>query len=241
VTAARRGNGERETTWDELPLLEGEARAGENLPLFAPTPPAEEPGPDERHRGGRRSEGAARSTRGAEPSEPGQQRVWVQTSLEPPAPGLPGVSPADALPAADDPEPRRVTRELPRLSERLLAGFADCVVHLAVLAGGLVAESLLGLQPTLGQWPGFAVFLLCFSFLYTTVPLAFWGQTPGMAWRGLRARDGGDRQLHFGQTALRWLGALATAALLGLPLLLAIGGRSFADRLSGSETFAEVS
>jgi uncharacterized RDD family membrane protein YckC len=128
----------------------------------------------------------------------------------------------------------------PAFLERVLAGLADGVLHLAVLAATVVAESLLGLQPAPSQWPGFLAFLLCFSFLYTTIPLAFWGQTPGMAWRGLRARDRLDGQLDFGQSALRWLGVWVTVALAGLPGLLALGGRSFADRLSRSETTAEA-
>lgn len=141
------------------------------------------------------------------------------------APGSPGTAPG--------------VRQSAPIVERLLAGLADGVVHIAVLASSLVAESLLGLQPEPRQWPGFAAFLVCFSFLYTTIPLAFWGQTPGMAWRGLRARDREDRSLAFGQTALRWLGALVTTALAGLPTLLAVaGGRSLADRLSGSVTVA---
>jgi hypothetical protein len=59
-----------------------------------------------------------------------------------------------------------------------------------------------------------------------------------MAWAGLVARSAGDANLSFGQTARRWLGAVLTAALLGLPALPAAGGkRSLADRLSDSDTF----
>jgi hypothetical protein len=125
----------------------------------------------------------------------------------------------------------------PSPAERLLGGLADLTVHLGVLAASLLAMSSLSLLPAPDQWPGFLVFLLCFSFLYHVVPLAFWGQTPGMAWRGLRARDAGGEPLSFGQSGLRWLGALVTVGLLGLPLLLALhGGGSLSDRASRSRT-----
>jgi hypothetical protein len=242
VTPHKRGNGDPDPAWDEVPLLEGDSeRAGENLPLFEPTARAEEPRAPERHRGSRRAETAARPPRGESDPVPADRDVWVQSTLDAAPPPAPAAAPARAAASTEGEAPAsRAPLPSPRLSERWLAGLADCVLHVAVIAGGLVAESLLGLQPGLRQWPGFLVFLLAFSFLYTTVPLAFWGTTPGMAWRGLRARDG-ERPLHFGQTALRWVGALATVALAGLPLLLSFGGRSLADRLSDSQTFADAS
>jgi hypothetical protein len=57
-----------------------------------------------------------------------------------------------------------------------------------------------------------------------------------MAAVGLVARSGRDQPLSFGQTGLRWLAGLATVALCGLPLVVALTGRSLADRLSGSST-----
>lgn len=87
---------------------------------------------------------------------------------------------------------------------------------------------------------GLAVFVAVFSFLYTVIPLAFWGRTLGMTRVGLVASGGDEPQgaLTFGQTALRWSGGLLTVALLGLPSLLALlGGRSLTDRLSGSRTW----
>lgn len=239
-----------EPGWDELPLRDSETeQAAENLPLFEPDP-ASERDPKPKRRGTRRPDSAVMAPAASEPplaldlgtaeavrAEP----VWVQTAIE----STPVHEDAEALrfDAADDDGTITAAgaAQRPPLGERLLAGLADGVLHLAVLASALVAESLLGLQPQPRQWPGFVAFLVFFSFLYTTVPLAFWGQTPGMAWRGLRARDQGDRPLAFGQTALRWLGALLTVGLVGLPSLLALGGRSLADRLSGSETIAEAS
>ncbi len=79
--------------------------------------------------------------------------------------------------------------------------------------------------------------MLAFSFLYTVVSLAFWGQTAGMAWFGLTARESPQFPLSFTQACIRWLGGLLTLSLAGLPLLLALGGRSLSDRLSRSKTF----
>lgn len=115
------------------------------------------------------------------------------------------------------------------------AGLADLAIHVAVMAVCGVAAWQLGLTPAVDQWPGYLGFAACFSFLYTSLPLAFWGQTPGMATSGLRAADG-ERQLAFSQTTMRWLAAWLTVATLGLPWLLARSGRPRADRLSRSET-----
>ncbi len=124
----------------------------------------------------------------------------------------------------------------PRLASRALAGALDLGLNLAVLVVALAGAWLLGVEPRLSLWPAAAVFLAVFSFLYLSLPLAFWGQTPGMAWAGHAARNEGDQPLTFGQTALRWLGSALTVLGLGLPLLLALAGGSLADRLSGSIT-----
>lgn len=122
------------------------------------------------------------------------------------------------------------------VSERLVAGGADVLVHAGLLAGVLIALTYLGAEPRLRYWPGLAGFLLCFSFLYVTLPLAFWGQTPGMVWSRLQARDQDDQPLTFTQTVLRWLAGITTVLLCGLPVLLALSGRSAADLLSRSHT-----
>ena len=84
---------------------------------------------------------------------------------------------------------------------------------------------------------GLLLFLLAWSFLYFVIALAFWGQTPGMAWAGVIARARAEEPLSFGQTVRRWAGAWLTWALAGLPGLLALTGRSLADRLSDSRTY----
>jgi hypothetical protein len=57
-----------------------------------------------------------------------------------------------------------------------------------------------------------------------------------MAWARLAAEGKDGEALTFDQTARRWLGALLTAATLGLPLLATNRRRSLSDRLSGSVT-----
>jgi uncharacterized RDD family membrane protein YckC len=128
-----------------------------------------------------------------------------------------------------------------RLGERFRAGAADLGLHLAVGLGALVGADLLGARPDLGDFPAVGLFLLAFSLFYTTVPLAFWGATPGMAWAGLVCRAPGEQTLSFGQTVRHWLGSLLTLGLLGLPTLLGFGGRpALSDRLAGTRTFRET-
>ena len=124
---------------------------------------------------------------------------------------------------------------------RVLASLADGAFLGAALVGGGLAAALLGVWPGAGALVPLALFALVFSFVYSVVPLAFWGRTPGMAVAGLVSRDADGGPLTFGQTGLRWLGGLLTLAAAGFPLFLALGplgGRSLADRLSGSRTWA---
>lgn len=159
---------------------------------------------------------------------------------EPPA--SPG-APAAAAPA---PAPRPVERpqllpppaELPAapLAARAKAAGGNLLVLAAVVAVQLLGVERLGATLRVADWPAYLAFLLAFSFLYSVIPLAFWGQTPGMVWAGIVARNLDDGPLAFGQTARRWLGGLLSCALLGLPALGALGGRSFSDWVSGSRT-----
>lgn len=141
-----------------------------------------------------------------------------------------GAEPEREVPAAAVYPPASV-------GSRLLAALADLGLHAVVLGLAVGGSALLGIRPERLPPLPLALFLFAFSFLYTVVPLAFWGQTPGMTWRGILARGGGSEPLTFTQTFLRWLGTLLTIGGLGLPLLLVFaGGRSLADRLSGTET-----
>lgn len=120
---------------------------------------------------------------------------------------------------------------------RLGAGLLDLAVQAGValvLVGGLLA---MGVRPGWRLLPALVVVLLVFSFLYTVIPLAFWGRTPGMAWRGLVSRSLDGERLTFAQTWWRWLGGVLTVASLGAALLAALEGDGLADRLSGSRTW----
>lgn len=119
---------------------------------------------------------------------------------------------------------------------RLLAGLIDLGILLSVAVSVWIGLHFLEVRVDSAAWLPAAIFLLSFSFLYFVFPLAFWGRTPGMSLVGLVARTPDNRPLTFGQTALRWVGSLGTAAGLGLPILLTLSGASFTDRVSGSRT-----
>ena len=167
----------------------------------------------------------------AAPPEPRQPEPVEPLSFdEPDEPPVPAARAAKARPGGRA-----------GLGRRISAAGADLVVHASVAVGVLVGCRFMGVHPVLSDWPAVALFLLSFSFLYTVVPLAFWGHTPGMAWAGLDARSRDGEPLAFDQTARRWIGGILTLLLLGLPLLLAFGGRSLSDLLSGSETLSSRS
>jgi uncharacterized RDD family membrane protein YckC len=171
----------------------------------------------------------------AEPVWPTPEEALAPAAAEPllfdeEAPPQEGPPPEPAGIAAIAGEPAR-------LRDRLRAGLADLAVHFGAGLAGVLGAELLGAQPALDDLPALGLYLAAFSFLYTAVPLAFWGHTPGMAWAGLASRSRGGEPLAFGQTVGRWLGGVATVAALGLPLVIALSGRSLADRLSGSSTY----
>ncbi len=120
--------------------------------------------------------------------------------------------------------------------ERLYAGLADLAVHLAVLVIVGAGMGSFGIVPSWQHVPPLLLFLLPFSFVYSVVPVAFWGQTPGMAWRELRCIGVDGLPLTAGQAILRWMGGLLTLLFCGLPALFLLTERSLADRLSGSRT-----
>ncbi|MEA2695697.1 MAG: hypothetical protein QOJ16_5084 [Acidobacteriota bacterium] len=182
----------------------------------------------------------------ASPPRPRPARLEALPA-ERPAPAMPAaprrpapvpVAPAPkAAPPAKEMEEDERTPGRAGLGSRLAAGLADLLVHAAIAAVALVGARLLGANPTPAEWPPMVIFLLAFSFLYTILPLAFWGQTLGMTWAGLLSRNRDGEPLTFDQTARRWFGGLLTAATLGLPLLLAGRGRTLTDLISSSNTF----
>lgn len=123
---------------------------------------------------------------------------------------------------------------------RLAAGLADLLIHAALAVVAVLGVRALHVRPAVSEWPAFAAFVVTFSFLYYVLPLAFWGHTPGMAWAGITSHNRDGEALTFDQTARRWLGGFLTTALLGLPLLVMIGGRSLADLISGSVTYVSA-
>lgn len=194
----------------DLPLsAPGPGEEPEELPVTPKRPPSREP-------------------RRAAPPEP------AADPISPSRAARSGPVPVPA--AADDGEPAP-RGEFAGRGRRAAAGLADLVVHAAVGVLAILGCRWLGVRPDLREWPAFAAFLLAFSFLYTVLPLAFWGHTPGMAWAAITSRNRNEEPLAFDQTIRRWLGGLLTFALIGLPLLLAPGGRALTDWISGSATY----
>jgi len=192
---------------------------------------------------------ARRAPRSAEPPEslplfPADE-VDELESAEVPPPVRPRPAPAahrepSPRPARPGERPQLVpapaTSPAASLGARAKAATGDLLVLAAVLATQVLGAERLGAPVRTADWPAYTAFLVAFSFLYWVIPLAFWGQTPGMVWAGIVARNLDDGPLAFGQTARRWLGALLSLALLGLPGLGALRGRSLADWVSGSRT-----
>lgn len=213
---------------DEPPFWETEPAAD------AHREPADTPARAAGPRPGLSEEGDDRPGAGGKGVETGEGAAdWADLEAGEPAGGAdeagraPGERPA-AVPAA--------------LTHRLAASLLDGGVLLVVTAGAILGAFLLGVRWQADDLPALGMFLLVFSFVYSVMPLAFWGRTPGMALARVLSRGADGGPLTFGQTALRWLAGLLTVALAGLPLLLslpALGGRSLADRLSGSHTWLQ--
>lgn len=175
------------------------------------------------------------------PPAAGSESFELSASREAPAAPAPA-PPLGPRPLPDPPAPARgnatgMALSAPPLVARLRATLANLVVYGGLLALVWLGLAAMGREVQLDDAPAVALFVLAFSFLYTVIPLAFWGQTPGMVWAGLVARCGESEPLAFGQTARRWLGGLLTLLLAGLPGLLALRGGSLTDRLSGSTTW----
>ncbi|HEV8579136.1 MAG TPA: RDD family protein [Thermoanaerobaculia bacterium] len=174
----------------------------------------------------------ARGARG--PAEPVLSESPARS--EPAPPPRKGLTPVPSPVSFEEPAP---ASEFASRGRRIAAGLADLLVHAAIGVAALLGAQWLGVRPTLSEGPALAVFVLAFSFLYTVLPLAFWGYTLGMAWAGISARNRDGEPLSFDQTARRWLGGLLTVLLLGIPLFVTGSRRSLTDVLSGSGTYPE--
>lgn len=202
-----------------------------------------EPAEDERPpRRPRKSKvpGQEPASAGARPAPPDPtphpDRTEAETATAEPLPLFGAAKRAEAEAASHPDPPRSEAGPAGLLVRRLAAGAIDLGVFgtaLGCLIGGV---AVMGLPLRLWQAPAYGLVLGLFSFLYLVLSLAFWGQTPGMAYQRLRAQTDDGRPLTFGQAGLRWIGGTATVLLLGLPALLALrDGGSLADRVSGSE------
>jgi uncharacterized RDD family membrane protein YckC len=141
-------------------------------------------------------------------------------------------------PKSEASEPRPERSPSVRIRDRFGAGLVDLAAIGGACAAAFAGAWGLGARPDAADSPAFLAFALSFSFLYTVLPLTFWGQTPGMAASGIVARSRESAPLTIRQCFMRWLGGLLTVAFLGLPSLLALTHSSLADRMSGSRIAA---
>jgi uncharacterized RDD family membrane protein YckC len=166
------------------------------------------------------------------------------------APLSPSVAPSGPPPSAppdatddDVDEPGDVVDEASAgapvaFARRFAAGLADVVIlglfgALELAAGALLLE--LRFPPA--ALLGLAAFLFLAALVLLVLVPFVWGATPGMALADLRvaADDGGSPTLS--ASSLRFLGALLTGALVGVPLLVAAfdrRGRTLSDLISGT-------
>ena len=150
-----------------------------------------------------------------------------------------GAEQIDLLAATEnEAAPREQPEERPRaphIRRRYLAGVFDAGISAVAFATLVVGTAEIGGLVRTADWPAYLFVVLEFSFLYVVFSVTFWGRTPGMARARLIVRGRNGQAATLGQAARRWLGGVLTVALLGLPTLLALGGRgSLADLLSGS-------
>lgn len=209
-------------------------RDGDDLSLFdLPLDPGDDP--EDTRPGDAGGDGPAREPgeAGGEPRQAGEPQLL---DLSPPE--LPEPRPEGVETAADDGTTDSRPAPVPApFTSRLAASLLDGGVLLTGAALALVGGYLLHVGWDRNDLPALALFVAVFSFVYSVVPLAFWGRTPGMALMRVVARGADGGPLTFGQTALRWLAGVLTVAMAGLPLLLALAGRSPADLVSGSRTW----
>lgn len=184
----------------------------------------------------------------SEPDPPSsrRQRVSKPAAAEQPARILPLFDVGARQARSETPRPRPVEPVAPlepalelderdaTVGRRLVAGIADLsILALWTSLVGVAAAALLDGAIRSAALPllGFGVL---FSLVYTVLPLALWRRTAGMAMVGLACAGPGRGAVSLTQGVLRWLGAFATVAGLGLPAALLWTGRSLGDRLSTS-------
>lgn len=175
--------------------------------------------------------------RGRSPARPEDR---VAADFASPAPNtsaetaIPLLLPLSAPPSRPSPSLANAGAVWPRvpLAARLRGLAADGLVHAALLLVVWAGLDGLGIRMQGAFSVPIALFVLAFSLVYTVVPLALWGHSPGMAWAGLAVRGRDGAGLGFALAGRRWVGELLTLALLGLPEALMVP--SLADRLSAT-------
>ena len=194
---------------------------------------------------------------GGEPAAPAKGRGKTTLSLfpdvseaplspspdSPAATAAPSQAPSSPMAAEEVDEPGDVVEEAGAetpvaFARRFAAGLADVVIlglfgALELAAGAIFLELRFPPPALLGLG---AFLFLAALVLLVLVPFV-WGATPGMALADLRvaADDGGSPTL--AAALLRFVGALLTGALAGVPLLVAAfdrKGRSLSDLMSGT-------
>ncbi len=153
--------------------------------------------------------------------------------------------PSSAVTAFEEPEEvvDKPGAEVPvAFARRFAAGLADIVIlglfgALELAAGAI----LLQLRFPTAALLGLGAFLFLAALVLLVLVPFVWGATPGMALADLRvsAADGGSPTL--AASSLRFLGALLTGALAGVPLLVVAfdrKGRTLSDLLSGTTLVA---
>ena len=193
---------------------------------------------------------------GGEPAPPAKGRgktmsLFPDVSEAPlsPSPAPPGPAPqppadastSSAVASFDEPEELidEPGAEVPvAFARRFAAGLADVVIlglfgALELAAGAI----LLQLRFPPAALLGLGAFLFLAALVLLVLVPFVWGATPGMALADLRvsAADGGSPTL--AASSLRFLGALLTGALAGVPLLVVAfdrKGRTLSDLLSGT-------
>lgn len=155
----------------------------------------------------------------------------------------PGTAPVPALPLP--PAEIMTATAAPRLRRA-----AALLIDISLFAA--LALALMTLVPEYAdrevmlerEWPaltGIAAFLVLLSFFYFAGCWLIWGRTIGGTIFNLRIAKEDGTPTDLRRAATRWLGLYLSFATLGIGFLFALlpGGRSLADRLSGTSGWSE--
>ena len=127
--------------------------------------------------------------------------------------------PREDAPSEPAIEPQVPDRAAP-ISARARAFGTDALLCVLVSSGAFLgAAASVQRSPSAGSWLWCALFTIQVSFFLCVPSIALFGKTPGMALSDLTLeRDDGEKP-PFSAAVRRWLLAVVTALLVGLPLL----------------------